>query len=227
MIKDLHEELKAWGHPGGGDNKIIMKSDGERSIVAIREALARYHGGQVTPEQPPKGESQANGVVEGAGKILRGFVRVVKDAMEDRAKIKIESQDVILQWLVRWVAMAHSRFSVGSDGKTAYERQTGKKCKMEVVPFGEKVMYKRLDDKGDKNNKLESNWEDGIWLGHARRSNEVIIGTKEGAVRAWAVRRRAEGDRWDGELMKQIRGTPQPDPNTEGLKFQYAWRSRR
>ena len=35
LIKDLHEELKAWGHPGGGDNKVIMKSDGERSIVAM------------------------------------------------------------------------------------------------------------------------------------------------------------------------------------------------
>ena len=33
------------------------------------------------------------------------------------------------------------------------------------------------------------------------------------------MRRRAEGDRWDGELMKQIRGTPQtPDPNTEGIE---------
>ena len=89
LIKDLLEELEAWGYPGGGDNKIIMKSDGERSIVAVREALARYHGGQVTPEQPPKGESQANGVVEGAGKILRGFARVMKDAMEERAKVKI------------------------------------------------------------------------------------------------------------------------------------------
>ena len=52
--KDMHQELKSWGHPGAGRNEIILKSDGEPAIVAVREALARCHGGQVTPEQPPK-----------------------------------------------------------------------------------------------------------------------------------------------------------------------------
>ena len=44
LIKDLHAELKAWGRPGGGDNKLIIKCDGESPIVAVREALARKHG---------------------------------------------------------------------------------------------------------------------------------------------------------------------------------------
>ena len=35
-------------------------------------------------------------------------------------------------------------------------------------------------------------------VGAREGSNEVIIGTREGAVRAWAVGRRAEEDRWDG-----------------------------
>ena len=55
LIKDLHAELKAWGRPGGGDNRLIIKSDGESPIVAVREALARKHGGIISPEQPPKG----------------------------------------------------------------------------------------------------------------------------------------------------------------------------
>ena len=55
LVKDMHQELKAWGHPGGAQNELIMKSDGEPAIVAVREALARCHGGQVTPEQPPTG----------------------------------------------------------------------------------------------------------------------------------------------------------------------------
>ena len=29
LIIDMHEELKTWGHPGGGDNDLILKSDGE------------------------------------------------------------------------------------------------------------------------------------------------------------------------------------------------------
>ena len=43
LIKDLHAELKAWGRPGRGDNKLVLKSGGESPIVAVREALARKH----------------------------------------------------------------------------------------------------------------------------------------------------------------------------------------
>ena len=42
LIKDMLDELKAWGHPGGGENQLILKSDGEPSIVALKESLARY-----------------------------------------------------------------------------------------------------------------------------------------------------------------------------------------
>lgn len=45
LIKDMSDELKAWGHPGGDVGHIIIKSDGERSILAVCEALAKYHGG--------------------------------------------------------------------------------------------------------------------------------------------------------------------------------------
>ena len=47
LIKDMHEELKAWGHPGGAGNELILKSDGERAITAVREALGQFHGGKI------------------------------------------------------------------------------------------------------------------------------------------------------------------------------------
>ena len=40
LIKDMHQELKAWGYPGEGQNALILKSDGEPALVAVREALA-------------------------------------------------------------------------------------------------------------------------------------------------------------------------------------------
>jgi len=45
LAKDRSDELKAWGHPRGSGNRLILKSDRETSIVAMREALGRYHGG--------------------------------------------------------------------------------------------------------------------------------------------------------------------------------------
>ena len=68
LVKDISEEFKSWGHHGGQTGHIILKSDGEAAIKAVRDAVARYHGGSVVPESPPKGESQSNGRVEEAGK---------------------------------------------------------------------------------------------------------------------------------------------------------------
>ena len=65
--RDMIEELKAWGHPGGGQDALIQKSDGVRATVAVGEALARCHGERVTPVQPPWGEHQANGLSEVVG----------------------------------------------------------------------------------------------------------------------------------------------------------------
>ena len=54
LVKDMHQELKAWGYPDGSRNPFFLKSDGELAIVVVREALARCHGGLITPEQPPE-----------------------------------------------------------------------------------------------------------------------------------------------------------------------------
>ena len=223
LIKDMDDELKGWGHPGGAGDRLIMKSDGEAAMVAVREALAKYHG-SISPEQPPKGESQANGVVEEAGKTVRGLVKVMKDQMEDKAQVKIGESDEIMHWLVRWAAMVHSRFQKGTDGKTAYERQKGRKCKTEAVPFGEKVMYKKLKESGEKKKVLEDKWDEGVWLGHSRHSPEIMIGTRDGVVRAWAVKRLPAESRWDGVLMKSMKGTPsQPNPTCQAFMYPSAF----
>ena len=57
LVKDVHAELKAWGRPWGGDNKLIIKCEGESPIVAVREALAGKHGGMISLGQPPKGDT--------------------------------------------------------------------------------------------------------------------------------------------------------------------------
>ena len=92
-------------------------------MVALRDAVARCHGGKVTPEQSATGESQSNGRVEVAGKTMKCLARVFKSQMEKEAGVQIQSTDAILQWLVRWVAVMFSRYKIGEDGKTAYERQ--------------------------------------------------------------------------------------------------------
>ena len=78
LAKDASEELKSWGHAGGTGGHIILKSDGEKAMVAFRGAVATFHGGTVVPEGPAKNESQSNGAVEGVGRVVRDSTRVLK-----------------------------------------------------------------------------------------------------------------------------------------------------
>ena len=133
MIKSVVDELEAWGHRG---QDIIIKCDQENSIEAVRKAITDLRVGRTIPESPPKGESQANGRVEEAGKRIREYVRTDKDQIEFGTGARLETDSPVLQWIVRWAAMAHSRFSIGSDGKSAHERRKGRKCRTEVVPVG-------------------------------------------------------------------------------------------
>ena len=74
---------------GGTAGSILIKTDGEASTVALRNALARYHGGAVTPEVPPTGESQAHGSAEDNGRRMRNLIKVYLDQLENEAKIKL------------------------------------------------------------------------------------------------------------------------------------------
>ena len=54
LVKDMHQELKSWGHPGGGRNALILKSDGEPAVAAVREALSRCLGVASAPNNHPR-----------------------------------------------------------------------------------------------------------------------------------------------------------------------------
>ena len=217
LIQDMTHELKAWGHSGGIGGHIIMKCDNENTIKALHDAVGKLLGGRVIPEHPPKGESQSNGRPEEVGRTMRGFARVLKAQLEDSAKIDIGCEDAIAVWLVRWSAMLPSRFLIGKDGKTPFERRRGRQCQIAIERFGEKVWYKDLKSKTEGQDKADADWAEGLWLGHARSSNEVLIGTRSGVVRAWAVRRMGPEDRWDAKLIREMKGTPQqPNPNRPG-----------
>lgn len=86
-----------------------------------------------------------------------------------------------------------------------------------MIPFGEKVWYKQLKEQGGKKDKFKSDWSEGVWLGHTSSSNEVLVGTVEGVVRAYAYKRMDEEQRWDRDAIRAMKGTPaRPNPNKPG-----------
>ena len=54
LIKAMDEELKSWGYPGGDNEALIFKSEGERSMVPVKEALAKDHAGGSRLSSPLK-----------------------------------------------------------------------------------------------------------------------------------------------------------------------------
>jgi hypothetical protein len=212
IAKDMSDELKSWGHTGREGGHIILKSDSEAAITALCDSLAAYHGGKVVPERPPVGQSQSNGAVEEAGKTVREFTRVLKLQLEDRTLEKITSSSTVTPWMVRWAAMLISRYSSGKDGLTPYERRRGKACRTPSFKFGEYVWFRQLGK--DSNKGLDTAWQQGIWLGHARTSNEHLIGTTEGVLRAHSVKRHDPQHQWHAATVRDLKGTPQqPDPS--------------
>jgi hypothetical protein len=95
-----------------------------------------------------------------------------------------------------------------SDGKTAYERIRGKKCVRPVAEFGEYIHFRPLKGDPVRDNKLEPQWRDGVWLGVDARTDEVYVGTEEGVVRARDIRRRPADQRWSAEVLKKVKGVP-------------------
>ena len=58
---------------------------------------------------------------------------------------------------------------------------------------------------------------EGVWLGHADRTNEVLVGTESGVIRVYDVIRKPAKERWNAAKIQSIQGTPrQPDPNKPG-----------
>ena len=78
-----------------------------------------------------------------------------------------------------------------------------------VVPFGETILYRPPEVARDRHQALEERWARGIWLGHTRASAETLVATEHGVIKVWAIRRLPDGQQWDAERIRNIRGVPQ------------------
>ena len=69
-----------------------------------------------------------------------------------------------------------------------------------------------LEVASDRHQALEERWAKCIWLGKARHSPEIVIATDEGIVKAWAIRRMADGQQGDGTWLASVAFAALPIP---------------
>lgn len=187
---------------------IAMKSDQEPAILDLVREVARIRiPAKTVMDQSPVGSSASNGAIERGVQTAEGQIRVLKDALQARIREEIKSDHPVLAWLVEFAAVLVNRYEVGHDGKTPYERSRGKRSKLLGLEFGELVNFRKSPTQG-KLAKLESLWDDGVFLGYRSSSGEVIVGTKGGIFRTRTVQRKAKENRWDKNNLDLVGGVP-------------------
>ena len=142
-VKALAKQIALLGY-----KRILLKSDGEAAIKALKEAVRNEVSAEVTPEESPVGDHAANGDVENAIRQVQGQIRTMKDALESRYGERLPRDSHVLPWLVMHAAATISRYRKDAHGITAYRRWKGKEFKRDVAEFGENVWYLKSDSVG-------------------------------------------------------------------------------
>ena len=157
----------------------------------------------------PVGESASNGRVESAIKRITGQIRTIRDALQAKTKTRLPIGHPVFEWLVEWSAGILNRYAIRPNGKTAFEIMGIKRAKdIPIAEFGEKVLYMPIKTEKRATSKAEPRMHEGIWMGLRQRTNEALIGTNRGVIRARTIRRMTDDARWDGMMLLKVRGTP-------------------
>ncbi len=146
----------------------------------------------------------------------RPLLRVHLAALERRIGAKFPSGHPVLTWLVEHVSDIVSKYMVGLDGKTAYERLFGRPVREEGLEFGETLHWRHRSTQ-DMNVVLDARWSSGVWLGRRWGGvvHQVFANGKVHEIRG--IQRQPRDARWRKEALEAITATPwDREPAAEG-----------
>ena len=79
-----------------------------------------------------------------------------------------------------------SRDRKGTDGRTAWELRHGRPYRRELAMFGERILYQ---PSGKRPSRLDPRFTPGIFFGVVEGSEEILVGTDQGVVKARSFKR--------------------------------------
>ena len=201
-IKRLVKDIELLGY-----NKVILKSDNESSILALKKSVKETTKVEIILEESPVGDHQGNGEVENAIKRFAGQFRTLREALETRYQKRITQEHHALPWLINYSSGCINRYQVGSDGKTSHRKWKGKDFNRVIPEFGECILALKLDSVGKAKSKVR--WIEAIFLGVREETGELIVGTPEGVIKARDFHKHgSDEERWNVEKFDKFRGVP-------------------
>ena len=210
--EDVATELALEGIRGFGisdKQRVVLKSDNEGPILALRRRVAAIWPGGVLEQSPAPYESESNGVVENGVRMGKGLLRVHLLALEARLQGRISCSSPLFAWLVMHSSAVLTKNLMGKDGRTPYYRLYGKEVSEEGLEFAEKIRWRppRGENYGVL---LEARWCEGLWLGrHWTGSTHYIFDPATKTVKdVRAVQRVPVDERWSIEAAQSVSAWP-------------------
>ena len=191
-----------------GYHRVVFRCDNEPSILALLGAVKlAWTGDVVVQETSAEGDPQSNGAAVSLVIVGEGHVRSIKLAVESASVVEVPADQNLLTWLVSNATSMHRRFSVGRDGKTAYERNVGRRAVRPLAQFCDEVWWMPLQPSNRRLGLLDPRFEQGRYLGPMDGSNTVLVGTASGVVKARTIKRLPPGERWTGSFLDEAPGS--------------------
>ena len=148
---------------------------------------------------------------EQAAQVVAEFVRALKEQIQ--VKMKLSPEDPISLWMVRWASIFCSKYMVGADSRTPYERRRERRCRMPGVPFDERVLFKQI-----REGKTSSRAKTGKVCGWATIGRPMKFSSERSQGSFELSLTDAEVRAPDATRLKNMQGTPQqPDPTRLGV----------
>ena len=98
--------------------------------------------------------------------------------------------------MMEYAAEVINIFRVINSKMTPREAIRGKHVMRRMAAFGKNMLWLPETWEGGRMEKLEPKFEMGVWLGVCPRTDEAIIGTPAGVMRAGTVKRQAVENAW-------------------------------
>ena len=102
-----------------GFNRILVRSDNERSLLSLIERVTRnLTGVELVLMTSPEGDHQANGLAEIVVREIKAQTRILRSQLEQRLGSRIDEKDPLLSWIPRHAAYCVSRYRIMDYGRT-------------------------------------------------------------------------------------------------------------
>ena len=158
-----------------GYKRVAFRSDNEFAIVAFLNELKCHWQGEVIPEAAWTGDPQSNGAAERGVRMIKDTTRTVKDALEYNLAQGSVAPDAgtidppvvlptngLMTLMVKYASACQRLYSQGQDGRTPYERSTGRRHNPATAEFGESLWWIPLQTSNHKLPALGARVEEGF-----------------------------------------------------------------